>query len=221
MNHRNKSMILITDFFYRVSFLDFDGWSLMSTLDLNFNPNIDDSKRKEERGKNLWEGFFSLDSKKLLLFVGYLRLLSGDMKHITSIVNRQSAFFPETNVDLSWEKTNDQKHFHLSFPFYPFRTLCPRDSHMIFNKNLEYDSASPLIPANTSIDISFKKRHKNNFLPFMIPYNLDVNLGSSKDSLTADEKKIATSFSVGSEATRKTYIITKIEINVKDIYLQV
>jgi hypothetical protein len=144
------------------------------------------------------------------------------MNRITTIPSKhQSRIFPESSVDNPWEKLDTVKRFYLSFPFYPFRTLAPRDAFCVFNKQLDYDTSSPLFPANTHINITFKKRQNTNFLSFMIPFKLDPTLGSKKESITSGEKISATSFIEGTGATKKTFVITRVDISVKNIYLQV
>lgn len=148
--------------------------------------------------------------------------------------NYQKALFPEAVTDNVWEKANYVKRYYLSFPFYPFRTLCPRYLNMLATmggsaakvNNFEFDPTSPMIPANTQINIVFNKRNITNFLPYMLPYNLDGNLGTSQDSLSQAEKLAATKFSLATvgenrQVTTKHYHIKQVAISIKDIYLQV
>jgi hypothetical protein len=163
-------------------------------------------------------------------FLGYSRLLSGDMlnkKLLNLSSTHQSSLFPESDVDKSWEKTDVEKKYFLNFPFYPFRTLNSRDRNLLssssssLKKPFEFDYSSALFPAHTQLNIVFEKRKKSNFLPYMLPYKLITTLGSTKKALTADEKKQATTFSTTLENVTTNYRIKNIEIKVSDVYLQV
>jgi hypothetical protein len=168
---------------------------------------------------------------------GYLRLLSGDMlsHRLTKLAStKQSSLFPESIQDKSWERTEVQKKYFMNFPFYPFRTLNTRDLSILSSaisstsmKQMEFDYSSPLFPAHTQLNIVFQKRKNPNFLANMLPYQLDPSLGSSKKKLNNEQKKQATTFAVESidstnnRVTTTKYVITKVEINVYDVYLQV
>jgi len=154
------------------------------------------------------------------------------LSHIPS--SKQECFFPESLEDKIWQNTNYVRRYHLNFPFYPFRTLCPRDLHRLAltssskNSSFDFNSTSPLFPANTQINIVLKKRNTNNFLPYMLAYHLDQSLGSSSMSLTEQQKNTATSYTVLTRGTgdnaavvTNKYIITKVEIKIYDIYMQV
>jgi hypothetical protein len=208
---------------FRVDFLDFDGFGLMSTVEQNFNPNISTIEHRQKYGKNATKKIFCSSKKKF--FLGYPRLLSGDMKFLSDIPSKQTALFPEKDVDVSWDKVNTVKRFYVNLPMYPFRTLSSRDSYMLLpsGKSHDFDIASPLFPANTHISIQLKKRDNRNFLRHMLPFNLDPNLGSLKNSLTAEEKKAASLYSIrkGTPPAKVDYVITRVDIDVQDMYLQV
>jgi len=62
----------------------------------------------------------------------------------------------------------------------------------------------------------------------MLAYHLDQSLGSSSMSLTEQQKNTATSYTVLTRGTgdnaavvTNKYIITKVEIKIYDIYMQV
>lgn len=155
-------------------------------------------------------------------------------RNLNAIATKQEALFPETVKDRLWQTPTAKKRYNLAFPFYPFRTLCPRDLHLISStsssagKNLfEFDPTAPLFPANTQLDIVFTKRNTTNFLNYMLPIKLDINLGNREESLTETQRQAATSFVVqtiregGGGFDEKTYIITSVDINISDMYLQV
>jgi hypothetical protein len=155
-------------------------------------------------------------------------LLSGDLKAnvITSIAStKQNILFPETKSDRVWTKNDYTKRYYLTFPFYPFRTLCPRDLHLVVetgsSKTLNFDPTSPLFPANTQINIKFFKRKNLNFLDFMLPYKLDSELGARHQTLTVEQKRTALKFSATVGNATTNYLIKSVNISVKNMYLQV
>jgi len=163
---------------------------------------------------------------------GYPRLLSGDMIDLTAMPDlKQRELFPQAWADTPWNNVNEFKRFFLSFPFYPFRTLCPRDLYS-FQQSTEstkfnpFDGASPMFPANTQINIAFKKRDVLDFSSFMLPANLDPDLGTSSNELTAEQRTAALSYSVANIADPANpvvtnYVIKNVAIQIKDMYLQV
>lgn len=158
--------------------------------------------------------------------LGYPRLLSGDLntRDFPDLHKKQKSLFPETVVDEPWTHADWVKRFQLKFPFYPFRTLCPRDVSMTSLKTNEFDTTSPMFPANTQINFVFQRRKKTNFLHYMLPLQLDPNLGTNKTNLSDDEYRALRTFTVPG-ATRAdpvvTYNISRVDINVRDMYLQV
>lgn len=161
--------------------------------------------------------------------VGYPRWLSGDLKtmHPTEVARKyQSRLFPGTLKDKPYEDVETFKRHHLSFPFYPFRTLCPRDlAALKLNGNkFEFDSSSPIIPANTQINCVFTKRNPKKLLNYLLPFNLDTELGTSANQLTTEKRKISLTFTVNAaegQAARRTYVISDVNIHINDMYLQV
>lgn len=137
----------------------------------------------------------------------------------------QPLFFPESSEETPWSKNELVKRYYLQFPMFPFRTLNPRSVNLISSKLNEFDATSPLFPANTQMNILFKKRKKNNFINFMLPFQLDPNLGSLANIMTAQKKQDACSINLktiveGAEVVQK-WVIGRVDINVKDMYLQV
>ncbi len=130
-----------------------------------------------------------------LLCTGYPQLLSGTYRKLGDVAAKhQKVYFPEEISTNPWTHTNQIKRYPLSFPFFPFRTLCPRE--LVQSKMLPspFEPASPLFPAHTQINIAFKRRTERNFLDFMLPENLPVTTGSSVGSLTQDERNQAVQF---------------------------
>jgi hypothetical protein len=147
---------------------------------------------------------------------------------------KQTALFPESFKDRSWENTAVQKRYFLNFPFYPFRTLNTRSLSILAAatssssiSRTEFDYSSPIFPAHTQINMVFQKRKKpDNFLLNMLPYQLDPNLGSAQKKLSATQWKqtvtfIAEAIDADNKKTTTKYVIKKVEIQVNDVYLQV
>jgi hypothetical protein len=164
---------------------------------------------------------------------GYPRWLSGDLKDLTKVAERtQTHLFPGVMNDRPWEDVQQFKRYQLSFPFYPFRTLCPRElANLKITQKHEFDSSSPIIPANTQINIVFNRRNQEKLINYILPFNLNMALGTSNIQLTDDERQQALTFSVltppaagaaaGAVATRQNYVISQVAIVIKDMYLQV
>ena len=166
-------------------------------------------------------------------------MLSGDLAQhkLTDIpTEQQKNLFPETIKDSIWTRTDYVRRYNLTFPFYPFRTLCPRDFTRIASvatssskeHATDFNPTSPLFPANTQINIVFKKRKEANFLPYMLPFNLQQHLGTQALGLTDEEKTLATTYSVttrgagpNAAVTTQTYVITSVNIKLENVYLQV
>lgn len=214
----------------------------MAAVEQNFNPSLTDIQRRTAMGKTVSLAHLIFAAALLIFCVcvcaGYPRLLSGDMKNISKVAeNHQTSLFPEPVTENVWSKDGYVKRYYLSFPFYPFRTLCPRYLNMLATmggggsggskmNNLDFDPTSPMLPANTQMNIVFHKRNITNFLPYMLPYNLDSNLGTNYDELTLAQKQAATKFQLvevgqNQQATTRNYLISKVEISIKNIYLQV
>jgi len=142
--------------------------------------------------------------------------------------NHQSRLFPGVAKDSPWENVTTFKRHYLSFPFYPFRTLAPRDLiglKLNGNKH-EFDSSSPIIPANTQINCVFTRRNIKKLINYLLPFNLDMELGTSVNQLTAEKRKTSLTFTTftpvaGAQPIRHSYVISDVSIVINDMYLQV
>ena len=159
-------------------------------------------------------------------------MLSGHLDSFSTLAKLQKqVYFPEAASTNPWTKVDQNSRYYLSFPAYPFRTLCPRDQFTLQTKapTNEFNSAaSSILPAHTQLNITFKRRPlTTNFLPFMLAHNLDPIAGTRSASLTAGEFTTARQFSlraagVGAAAGAVTnYLITKVDFVIADVYLQV
>jgi hypothetical protein len=144
----------------------------------------------------------------------------------------EKTLFPGDETETSHVFNNNKYRRHLlSFPMYPFRTLCPRDAYnmnILKGGNSEFDQTSPLLPANTQLNIKFTRRPAAHLLSYMLPTNLNLNLGASHNALTQLERNAALNFTLTTPATGRNaapvdtqYTITGIAINIQNMYLQV
>jgi hypothetical protein len=143
--------------------------------------------------------------------------LSGDLTSsniVKTHTHQQNSFFPENNHENPWTLNTMVKRYYLNFPFYPFRTLGPRDLKNLAHPISEFDPTSPLFPAHTQINLTFHKRDLTNFLPYMLPYNLNQDVGSEATMLTLAQRNTATLFN-------ENWNIQKVNIAIQDIALQV
>jgi len=155
--------------------------------------------------------------------VGYPQLLSGTLTKVGDVAAKhQTVYFPEDKSTQPWLAVTQVKRYRLSFPFYPFRTLCPRELAMAKMLPSSFDAASPLFPAHTQLNITLKRRTDRNFLNFMLPENLVVTAGNTVGTLTAAERATATEFTVTDAAGVGTdYRIKSVAVNLSSAYLQV
>jgi hypothetical protein len=140
----------------------------------------------------------------------------------------ENTLFPGSATAHTLDENKYRRHL-LSFPMYPFRTLSPRDAHILLGSNSsEFDQTSPLFPANTQLNIKFTRRPAANLLNYMLPTNLNLDLGAANNSLDQDQRNNALTFSLTTPAAVEDdppvvtqYTITGIAINIQNMYLQV
>jgi hypothetical protein len=161
--------------------------------------------------------------KYFFLFQGYPRLLSGDLQMTKDLFNmHEKTLFPGDETSHVFNNDKYRRHL-LSFPMYPFRTLCPRDAYnmnILKGGNSEFDQTSPLLPANTQLNIKFTRRPTAHLLSYMLRTNLNLNLGASHNALTQLERNAALNFTLATPADTQC-TITGITINIQNMYLQV
>jgi hypothetical protein len=154
---------------------------------------------------------------------------------------QRPVFFSGADADAPWTDTDAATRFYLNFPFYPFRTLNPRDtvilrpskssspSSLSFNSGMDFDYASCLLPAHTQLSITMKRRRE--LLNYMVPMQLVPTLGDHSNSMTQDQRQAALTFTVtqppadgaaaGAPAVRITYRITSVQVTLDDMVLLV
>jgi hypothetical protein len=145
-----------------------------------------------------------------------------------TLANRhENTLFPGSADAHVYDNTKYRCHL-LQFPMYPFRTLCPGMLITCWGGgNNEFDQTSSLFLANTQLNIIFTRRPATNLLNYMLPTNLNLDLGAADNSLTQDQRNTALNFSVTappvSDATTVVtqYTITGIVINLQNMCLQV
>lgn len=149
--------------------------------------------------------------------------MSGELVNLKNVPSqKQKCLFPQSDANRPYAEPDQLHRYYMSMPFYPFRTLCPRDlSSFPITRNNELTSSSPIFPANTQIDITFKKRNVTNFLDFMLPFNLNPKFGSAQEGITTAERYDALKFRVGVGAGARTYRIRHVDIVLNNLYLPV
>ena len=169
-----------------------------------------------------------------LLILGYPRLISGDYINLSDVKYKQGdVYYASKNVTNSpWEQTDTIQRYFLNFPFYPFRTLSPREMFLYQKQTSEFDTTASILPAHTQCNIVFKRRKLADYINYMLPENLDSLAGSSSDKLTVEERNTALTFSEqitkaptvaapeGSTVTVQ-HMIKSVTIKLVDCYLQV
>ncbi len=140
--------------------------------------------------------------------------MSGDLAELTNMKSSQTeAYFSPSGNTEQWKDPLVFKRYKLQFPFYPFRTLCPRDM--------------TLFPAHTQLNIVFKRRPDTNLLNYMLPEDLDTTRGSTHNTLTLAHRQRATQFRSKQNITGAdtvadaTFTITTVSVVLRDCYLQV
>lgn len=158
----------------------------------------------------------------------------------------QDTILPLGNpLDRPWLHDPDAyKRHYLSFPQFPFRTLHPRNINTYFPNDQSFNGVSPIFPANTQMNIVFKRRKLDTLINFLLPTNLNYDFGSQKSTLEELERQTALSYTVKTQPAAVAAVgeaniaaaaaaaaaappinveweVVNVEINIKDIYMQV
>jgi hypothetical protein len=166
------------------------------------------------------------------MLLGYPRLLSGELKNRTTLqkMHEKTLFPAGGEAPHTYNPTTYRRH-QLSFPMYPFRTLCPRDAQeMLGNSSRinEFDQTSPMFPANTKINIKFTRRANDTLINYMLPTNLNLETGPASNSNTAVLRTAATAFTTSvrgadpaGNIVNTVHAINSVTVNIQAMYLQV
>ena len=217
----------------------------MGALEQNFNPSKDDVERRTLLGE--WYSFICFCRggrgvyTRILIHdhthtvcvccgAGYPQLLSGHMTMPGQVAkSHQTVLFPEASITTPWTKVNQAKRYQLIFPFYPFRTLCPRELAQTKLSPSSFDGSSPLFPAHTQLNITMKRRPAAQLLNYMLPENLDTSCGNAVGTLTEAERNTAVQYTFKEENVQddaevqitRHFRVLSVNILLKEVYLQV
>jgi hypothetical protein len=156
------------------------------------------------------------------LFAGYVQALSGSLKTLKEIPKLQKeSFFPENITDAPWTDSKIVKRYNLTFPYYPFRTLAPRDMHLNRQSSSAFEPHAPLFPAHTQIDLTFKRKQKLDLIDFMLPLNLTPTKGSVKGTLTETERNETLAYGGPGSNPATKHSVVSVTVALHDVYLLV
>jgi hypothetical protein len=156
------------------------------------------------------------------MFAGYPQALSGSLKTLKEIPKLQKeSYFPENITDEPWTDSTVLKRYNLTFPYYPFRTLAPRDMHLNRQSSTAFEPHAPLFPAHTQIDLTFKRRQKVNLIDFMLPLNLTPTKGSESGTLTETERNETLAYGGPGQNPATKHSVVSVTVSLNDVYLLV
>jgi len=212
----------------------------VSALEQNFNPSKDDIERRRRQGNRratavaaaarrnrvFYIMIFLLYCLLLLLLLGYPQALSGKMLVLGDVAEMQKdVLFHESVKDTPWVNTDTVKRYSMCLPFYPFRTLNPRElflARQLGGGGGGGETNSPLIPANTQLSFCFKRRTGNSILNQMVVEQLSPRLGSTHVKLTTEERNLALRFGgAGAVPAVEEHQILDVQIKLVNVWLQV
>jgi hypothetical protein len=86
-------------------------------------------------------------------------LLSRHLSNLSDVAEEhQGIFFSEDPDNNPHTKVTWYQSYPVALPMYPFRTLCPRELTLQKLTPCDFDVASPLLPGNTQLNITLKRR---------------------------------------------------------------
>jgi hypothetical protein len=155
--------------------------------------------------------------------------LSRHLSNLSDVAEEhQGIFFSEDPDDNPHTKVTRYKSYPVALPTYPFRTLCPRELTLQKLTSCDFDVASPLLPGNTQLNITLKRRKppNNNWHRYLLPENLNVMTGSLTAQLSEDQWNTARRFTVKAPTEAdpdavETYNILSVSVTLSDVYLEV
>jgi len=156
-------------------------------------------------------------------------MLSGHLSNLGDVAKEHQGFlFSEDPDDNPHTKITRFKRYPVALPMYPFRTLCPRELTLQKLTPGDFDVASPLLPGNTQLNITLKRRKptNNNWHRYLLPENLNVMAGSLTAQLNEDQWNAARQFTLkapteADPAAVEVYNVLSVAITLSDVYLEV
>lgn len=158
------------------------------------------------------------------MLLGYPQALSGQLNQLSKFHDMQTeAFFPEANTDQPWADATVVKRYALTFPMFPFRTLSPRELYLARQSSSagNGETSSPMFPAHTQWDMTFKRRDISTLLNLMMVQKLNANFGTSISALATTERNRVLEFGGAGLVPVIPHTIVGVKITLKDVYLQV
>ena len=134
---------------------------------------------------------------------------------------QRAVYFPEDAKESPWIDATAVKRYNLTFPFYPFRTLAPRDMHLFRQSGGQFEPSSPLFPAHTQINLTFKRRDKKDLLDFMVPEKLDPLKGSKGGTMTVSDRNESLKFGGPLLSPTVPNTVRSVTVKLNDAYLVV
>ena len=134
---------------------------------------------------------------------------------------QRAVYFPEDAKESPWIDATAVKRYNLTFPFYPFRTLAPRDMHLFRQSGGQFEPSSPLFPAHTQINLTFKRRDKKDLLDFMVPEKLDPLKGSKGGTMTVSDRNESLKFGGPTLSPTVPHTARSVTVKLNDAYLVV
>ena len=156
---------------------------------------------------------------------GYPQALSGKLTQLTNVADMQkNVLFFGTDADAPWANDAARRRYHLTFPFYPFRTLNPHElarSRHVTKEQPEGESNSPMIPAHAQLNFCFKRKTGPNLLDQMLIEQLPTRIGAVRQDLTGDERRLALTYGGDGAAGNPQYTVTAVRVLLNNCFLQV
>ena len=148
------------------------------------------------------------------------------MNVLSSVAEMQkNVLFYGLAKDSPWTEPDAVKRYSVCLPFYPFRTLNPRElflARQLGPGAVDGETSSPLIPANTQLSFCFKRRSGNSMLNQLLIHQLSPRLGSTRSELTTVERNLALQFGgAGTTPAVEEHQILDVQIKLHNVWMQV
>jgi len=93
--------------------------------------------------------------------------------------------------------------------------------HLFRQSGGRFEPSSPLFPAHTQINLTFKRRDKKNLLDFMVPEKLDPLKGSKNGTMSATERNDSLEFGGSGLNPPRLHNVLSVNVKLNDAYLVV